>query len=70
MQMLLIHADYIEYQAKNKTKLAEDVPEEQKGQRSEETLVAFIAVEKEDEKEPEKVASRACEEIKGVFDEV
>jgi threonyl-tRNA synthetase len=70
MQMLLIHADYIEYQAKNKTKLAEDVPEEQKGQRSEETLVAFIAVEKVDEKEPEKVASRACEEIKGVFDEV
>ncbi len=70
MQMLLIHADYIEYRAKSKTKLAEDVPEEQKGQRTEETLVAFIAVEKIDEKEPENVALQACDEIKGVFEEV
>jgi threonyl-tRNA synthetase len=70
MQMLLIHADYIEYRAKSKTPLAEDVPDEQKGARSEETLVAFIAVEKVDEKEPEIVAIRACEEIVGVFNEV
>jgi threonyl-tRNA synthetase len=70
MQMLLIHADYIEYRAKSKTKLAEDVPEGQKSQRTEETLVAFIAVEKIDEKEPENVALQACDEIKGVFEEV
>jgi len=70
MQMLLIHADYIEYTAKSKTKLAEDIAEGQKSQRSEETLVAFIAVEKIDEKEPEKVALEACEEIKGVYEEV
>ncbi len=70
MQMLLIHADYIEYQAKSRTKLAEDVPDEQKGQRSEETLVAFIAVEKVDEKEPELVAKEACEQIISVFNDV
>jgi threonyl-tRNA synthetase len=70
MQMLLIHADYIEYRAKSKTPLAEDVPDEQKGARSEETLVAFIAVEKVDEKEPEIVAIRACEEIVGIFNEL
>ena len=70
MQMLLIHADFIEYRTKSKTPLAEDVPDEQKGQRSEETLVAFIAVEKVDEKGPEEVAKRACGEITQVFNEV
>jgi threonyl-tRNA synthetase len=70
MQMLLIHADYIEYNAKSKTPVAEEVPEEQMGQRSEETLVAFIAVEKVDEKEAGRVAKEACEQIAGVFNDV
>lgn len=70
MQMLLIHANYIEYTAKSKTKLAEDIDEGEKSQRSEEALTAFIAVESIDEKEPEEVALRACKEIKDVFENV
>ncbi len=70
MKLLLIHADYIEYQAKSKTKLAEEVPESMKNQRAEESLVAFIAVEKSDEEDPKQVISKACEEIERVYLEV
>ena len=70
MKLLLIHSDYFEYKAKSKTKLAEDVPEELKSQRVEEALVAFIAVERIDEDEPEQTAEKAREEIARVYEEV
>lgn len=70
MQMLLIHANYIEYAVKSKTKVAEDVPDSQKKERMEEVIVAFIAVEKIDEKDPERIAQEACGEIRGVLNEV
>ncbi|WP_457548912.1 threonine--tRNA ligase [Archaeoglobus sp.] len=60
MRLLLIHADYIEYEPKEKTKFAEDC--ERRRERVEECLVAFISVEKGDEK----VVDRAVEEIKEV----
>ncbi|MDK2794930.1 MAG: threonyl-tRNA synthetase [Archaeoglobaceae archaeon] len=59
MRLLLIHADYIEYEVKEKTKLAEDF--EGKGDRVEEVLVVFTSVEKGDNEE---VVKRAVEEIK------
>jgi threonyl-tRNA synthetase len=70
MKLLLIHADYIEFKAKSKTKVAEEVPEEMKSQRAEESLVAFIAVEKDDESDPSQVEKMACEEIEKVYHEV
>ncbi len=60
MRLLLIHADYIEYEPKQKTKLAE--PCEPKRERVEECLVVFTSVEKGDEG----VVDRAVEEIKDV----
>ncbi len=63
MKLLLIHADYMEYEAKEPTKYAEDIPEEAKQGRMEETLVAFAAVEKQDEKDVIGSAERAAREI-------
>jgi len=65
MRLLLIHADYIEYELKRKTKIAE--PFEGKGERVEDCLVVFTAVEKGDD---EKIADRAVEEIKEIADKV
>lgn len=59
MRLLLIHADYIEYEVKERTKLAEDF--EGKGDRLEEVLVVFTSVEKGDNEE---VIKKAVEEIK------
>ncbi len=70
MKVLLIHADYIEYKAKSKTRVAEEIPEELKGQRGEEVLVAFVAVEKADEAAPEEAVGKGIEEIESVFKEV
>lgn len=58
MKLLLIHADYIEYEVKERTKLAENF--EGKGDRVEEVLVTFTSVEKGDNEE---VAKKAVEEI-------
>ena len=49
MQLLLIHSDYIEFEAKRPTPVAEKVEEAEKSGRLEEALCAFIAVEKWDE---------------------
>ena len=70
MKLLLIHADYIKYVAKEKTKFAEDIPEEKKSGEAEEALVCFVAIEKKDEKAPEKIAEKACLEIEEVFAKV
>ncbi len=61
MKLLLIHADYMEYEVKKKTKLAE--PFDGKGERVEEVLVAFTSVEKGDDEE---IAKKAAAEIKEV----
>ena len=58
MKLLLIHADYMEYEVKKKTKLAEDYSG--KGERVDEVLVVFTAVEKEDNEE---VVEKAVNEV-------
>ena len=68
MRLLLIHSDWIEYQVKQKTgKWAEVISEEEKSQRLEEVLVAFITAEKEDEKDTEQISEKACSEIEAVL---
>ena len=65
MKLLLIHADYMEYEVKKKTKLAE--PFDGKGERVEEVLVAFTSVERGDN---EDVVRRAAEAIREVAEKV
>ncbi len=64
MRILLIHSDYIEYEAKKKLDFAEEIPEEEKKGRMEECLVVFASVEKDDENKMETVIDRTCEEIR------
>jgi len=45
MQLLLIHSDYIEYETKKQTPVAEKIEESLKSGRLEEALTAFMAVE-------------------------
>nr|WP_235619452.1 MULTISPECIES: threonine--tRNA ligase [Methanothrix] len=66
LQLLLIHSDFIEFEAKKPTKFAEEVPEEARSGRLDEALCAFIAVEKFDEDDPDAVVAQAAGEIEEV----
>ena len=70
MQLLLIHADYIEFEAKRPTPVAEKVEEAEKSGRLEEALCAFIAVEKVDEEDVSAVVAEGAEEIAKVAEQV
>lgn len=68
MKALFIHADFIEYEARKKTKLAESVSPERMKNRVEEVLVAFISFEKRDEgkeRDSAKALAANVEEIAG-----
>jgi threonyl-tRNA synthetase len=68
MRILLLHSDFIEWEPKKK---AVPMAEEAHGKkRVEEALVVFTAVEKEDERDPEKVAENSTREILSVFSQV
>ncbi|CAB3289130.1 Threonine--tRNA ligase [Methanocaldococcus lauensis] len=68
MKMLLIHSDYLEFEAKQKTKIAEET-ENLKG-KLDECLACFIAVEREDENNPKGTAIGAVEEIEKVANQL
>ncbi len=70
MQLLLIHSDYIEFEAKRPTPVAEKVEEEEKSGRLEEALCAFIAVEKMDEDDIPAVVAEGAKEIADVAEQV
>ena len=53
MRILLIHSDYLNYNVKNKTPVAEDIEEAKKEGSFDDSLVVFTAVEKDDENNPE-----------------
>ncbi len=59
----MIHSDFLEFEAKQRTPLAEDVPSEQRSGRLEEVLVVFAAAEEEDESNIEGVSKNAAQEI-------
>ena len=62
MRLLLIHSDYIEYEAKKKTKMAEECSV--LSDREEDALTVFCAVESVDEEDLEGVVIQAVEEVK------
>ncbi|MBZ3934909.1 threonine--tRNA ligase [Methanimicrococcus blatticola] len=70
MQMLLIHSDYIEYETKKKTKIAEEISDDMKSGRLEEALTAFIAVEKCDEANSDGTVAAAVAQIKNTLEQV
>ncbi|MGC9060899.1 MAG: threonine--tRNA ligase [Thermoplasmata archaeon] len=69
MKILLIHADWMEYKALQKTKMAEEIKENKEG-RMEEVLVVFTSVESTDYANLEKVVMSAAEEIIKVVKDV
>jgi threonyl-tRNA synthetase len=70
MQLLFIHADYIEYETKTKTRVAEDIAADKRKGRLEEALVMFIAVEQGDEQNPGYVVEKAADEALSISEQV
>lgn len=67
MKILLQHVDYIRYEVKRETKLAQKIPEELKKGEMKECLLVRFAAEKEDEGKEEIVASKVVEDLKNVL---
>ncbi len=74
MQLLFIHSDFIEYEARDKTRVAEEIENRSARVRVEEALVVFIAVERRDGDEhnsnSEYVVEKATEEVISVAKKV
>ncbi|AFV24586.1 threonyl-tRNA synthetase [Methanolobus psychrophilus R15] len=70
MQLLLIHSDYIEYEVKKSTPVAEEIEESFRTGRLEEALTAFMAVEKADESDVDGIINKAVGEIRNVAGQV
>src|SRR3989304_5221495 len=70
MQILSIHSDYIEYETKRSTPVAEKIEEDLKRGRMEEALTFFVAVEKNDEGNIEHIAEQTAQEIKKITKQV
>jgi threonyl-tRNA synthetase len=70
MRVLLIHSDYLKYQTKSKTKIAEKIDDKKKKGSFKNSLVAFTAVEKEDEADTKGIVENAVKEIIDVFTKV
>lgn len=63
MRALYIHADSMEFESKDKTKVAEDIPAELHNGKMEEVLVVFITVESDDEDKIIQVATEATKDV-------
>lgn len=70
MRILLIHSDYLNYNVKNKTPVAEDIEEAKKEGSFDDSLVVFTAVEKDDENNPEGIVKNLVSEVKKANDQV
>jgi threonyl-tRNA synthetase len=70
VQVLFIHADYLEYEVKEKTRVAEPLEQVAKRARVDEVLVAFIAVERGDAQDLRYVMEKAVEETTAVVEQV
>jgi threonyl-tRNA synthetase len=70
LQLLLIHSDFIEFEAQRPTKFAEEIEDSAKKGRLEEALCAFIAVEKFDEDDPQAVVEEGAKQIANVAQQV
>ncbi|MGQ9788301.1 MAG: threonine--tRNA ligase [Candidatus Hadarchaeaceae archaeon] len=63
MQLLLIHADYLKFEVKQRTPAAEEITPEQRSGLIEDALVVFSAAEVADEENIGQVAKNAAEDI-------
>ncbi|MEA3137376.1 MAG: threonyl-tRNA synthetase, partial [Thermoplasmata archaeon] len=71
MKLLLVHSDFIEYQATKKAlKSAADLAEADMAGRMEECLCVFVSVEKADEAGLDNVVAKAAAEVVKVADQV
>lgn len=71
MKLLLVHSDFIEYQATKKAlKSAPELADAEKAGRMEECLCAFVAVEKADEANLPSAVAKAAAEIVKVAEQV
>jgi len=66
MRILFIHADYMEYEVREKTKDALPIPDELKHGKIDEALVCFITAEEKDERDVGGIARSAVKEIQDV----
>jgi threonyl-tRNA synthetase len=70
MRLLFIHADFMEYESKKKTKFAEEFEDDKKKERIEEALVIFTSVEKEDEGFSEDLIGHYIKNLKEIADQL
>ncbi len=70
MKLLLIHSDYIEYEAREETPVAEDRSDVDLEGRLDEALTTFVAVESADEEDVEGVVDGGVDEVLDVADEL
>jgi threonyl-tRNA synthetase len=63
MRTLYIHADFMEFEVKKPTPVAESITDQEKTGRMDEVLVAFLTVEKRDQDLVERVALQASTDI-------
>ncbi|MDI6884392.1 MAG: threonyl-tRNA synthetase editing domain-containing protein, partial [Hadesarchaea archaeon] len=70
MRILLIHAEFLEFEVKQRTPVAEEVQPDQRSGRLEEVLVVFTAAEEEDEDNIDAIAKNAAREITEVAKKV
>lgn len=70
MRILLIHSDYLNYNVKNKTPVAEEIEDAKKQGVFDESLVVFTAVEKDDENNPQGIVKNLVKEVIKTNDQV
>ncbi len=70
MKILLIHSDYLKYEVKKDTPVAEEIEEEMKKGEMEECLSVFTAVEEKDRGKIDRVIEKGVEEIKDTAEEL
>ncbi len=71
MRILLIHSDHFEYEVKDKAvKHPEEISEAQRKGSMDEALVVFCTIEKDDEKDPDLIKTKASDSIREVAEQV
>lgn len=70
MRILLIHSDYLNYNVKNKTPVAEEIEDAKKQGAFDESLVVFTAVEKDDENNSQGIVKNLVKEVIKTNDQV
>ncbi len=70
MRILLIHSDYLNYNVKKETPVAEEIEEAKKQGSFDDSLVVFTAVEKDDENNPEGIVENLVKEVLKTNDQV